>query len=221
MVRSVQTAPHAWLMVEVDVTPLVRLRAAMREEFRRREGCDLSYVAFVLKAVVEGLREYPVLNSTWGEDRIVLKRTIDVGIAVGLDDGIIVPVIRRADEKSLTGLAREVADLTSRARAGRLSVGEVQGGTFTLNNTGAFGSIASQPIINQPQAAILNMEAIVKRPVVVTDPTGAGDDSIAIRSMMNLSMSFDHRILDGYTAGKFLQGVKRRLEGYGPGSSLY
>lgn len=218
MVRSVQTAPHAWLMVEADVTSLVRWRESVREEFKRREGVDLSYVAFILKAVVEGLKEHPILNSTWQDDRIVLRRRVDVGVAVGLPDGIVVPVVRRADEKSIAGLAREIADLVARARAGRLSVEEVQGGTFTLNNTGAFGSIASQPIINHPQAAILNTEAIVKRPVVISDAAG---DAIAIRSMMNLSLSFDHRILDGYAAGRFLQSVRQRLESFGPGGQLY
>lgn len=218
MVRSVQTTPHAWLMVEVDVTSLVRWRESIKEEFRRREGVDLSYVAFALKATVESLKEHPILNSSWAEDRIVLKKQINVGVAVAIPDGLIVPVVKRADERSIAGLARELADLIRRAREGRLAVEDVQGGTFTLNNTGAFGSIASQPIVNQPQAAILNVEAIVKRPVVVSTESG---DAIAIRSMLNLCLSFDHRVLDGYAAGSFLQSVKRRLEGFGPDTPLF
>jgi 2-oxoisovalerate dehydrogenase E2 component (dihydrolipoyl transacylase) len=136
---------------------------------------------------------------------IILKRQINIGIAVGLDDGLLVPVIHRADERSLVGLARAAADLAARARAGRLRLDELQGGTFTVNNTGVFGSIVSTPVINQPQAAILSMEAIVKRPVVI-------DDAIAIRSIMNICLSFDHRIVDGLMAGRFNQHVKRYLE---------
>lgn len=213
MVQSAREIPHAWLMVEVDVTRLVQLREELKERFRRAEGVDLTYVPFVLKAAVESLREFPVVNSTWQDGQIVLKREVNLGVAVALDDGLVVPVIRGADQKSVVGLAHGLADVVSRARAGKLTVADVEGGTFTVNNTGAFGSIASQPIINYPQAAILNMEMIVKRPVVI-------DDAIAIRSLMNVCLSFDHRILDGVAAGRFLQGVKRRLESWGPGSSL-
>jgi 2-oxoisovalerate dehydrogenase E2 component (dihydrolipoyl transacylase) len=213
MVQSVREIPHAWLMLEADVTGLVRFREATKELFRRSEGVDLTYVPFLMKAAVEALRELPIVNSTWSDNQIVLKREINLGVAVALDDGLVVPVVRGADQKNVTGLAHSLADVVGRARAGKLTVADVEGGTFTVNNTGAFGSIASQPIINYPQAAILNLEAIVKRPVVV-------DDAIAIRSMLNLCLSFDHRILDGVTAGRFLQSVKRRLESWGPGSSL-
>jgi 2-oxoisovalerate dehydrogenase E2 component (dihydrolipoyl transacylase) len=144
----------------------------------------------------------------------VLKREVNLGVAVALDEGLVVPVIPNADQKSMAGLAHALADVVGRARAGKLTLADVEGGTFTVNNTGAFGSVASQPIINYPQAAILNMEAIAKRPVVI-------DDAIAIRSMMNVCLSFDHRIMDGATAGRFLQSVKRRLESWGPGSSLH
>lgn len=214
MTQSAREIPHAWLMVEVNVSGLVRLREENKERFRRSEGVDLTYVPFVLKSTVETLRELPIVNSTWGNDQIVLKREINIGVAVAVDDGLVVPVIRSADQKSVAGLAHALADIIGRARAGKLTVADIEGGTFTVNNTGAFGSIASQPIINYPQAAIMNMEAIVKRPVII-------DDAIAIRSMMNVCLSFDHRIMDGATAGRFLQGIKRRLESWGPASSLH
>lgn len=215
MVRSVTTAPHAWTMVEVDMTALVRYRAAKKDEFQRREGFSLSYVPFVIEAAVRALQEFPSLNSSFVEGGVQLRREINVGIAVALEgqQGLIVPVIKGADGRNLVGLARAVQDLATRGRAGKLALDDIQGGTFTVNNTGSFGSILSQPIINQPQAAILTMEAIVKRPVVVTDPA-TETDMIAIRSMMNMCLSFDHRILDGLTGGQFLASIKRRLEGY-------
>ncbi len=214
MAQSVREIPHAWLMVEVDVTGLVRLREEIKDQFRRAEGVDLTYVPFALKAAAESLREFPMVNASWQNDQIVYKREINLGVAVALDEGLVVPVIRGADQQSIVGLAHRLADVVGRARSGKLTVADVEGGTFTVNNTGAFGSIASQPIINYPQAAILNVETIVKRPVVVAD------DAIAIRSMLNLCLSFDHRIMDGATAGRFLQSVKRRLESWGPGSSV-
>lgn len=214
MVQSTRTVPHAWTTVEVDVTSLVSWRERIKEEFRRREGINLTYLPFVVKAAVEALREYPILNSTWEEDRIVIKRRINIGIAVDLEDGLIVPVIRDADQKSIVGLARAIADLATRARAGTLTPDDVTGGTFTINNTGAFGSILSAPIINYPQAAILSMETITKRPVVI-------GDAIAIRSMVNLCMSLDHRVLDGAVCGRFLRSVKRRLESYDANTPLY
>lgn len=214
MVHSTRTVPHAWTTVEVDVSKLVAWRERIKEEFRRREGINLTYLPFVVKAAVEALREYPILNSTWEEERIVIKKRINIGIAVDLDDGLIVPVIRDADQMSIVGLARAISDLATRARAGTLKPDDVTGGTFTINNTGAFGSILSAPIINYPQAAILSMETITKRPVVV-------DDAIAIRSMMNLCMSLDHRVLDGAVCGRFLKSVKSRLESYDSNTPLY
>lgn len=205
MVRSLTTAPQATTVAEVDMTRLVRWRGRHRAAFSAREGVEITYVAFVVQAAVAALKAFPYLNASWGGEGIILKKAINIGIAVGLEDGLLVPVIHRADERSLVGIARAVADLAARARAGRLTVAELQGGTFTVNNTGAFGSIASTPVINQPQAAILSMEAIVKRPVVV-------DDAIAIRSMMNLCLTFDHRIVDGLMAGRFNQMIKQRLE---------
>jgi 2-oxoisovalerate dehydrogenase E2 component (dihydrolipoyl transacylase) len=199
----------------VDVTSLARVREALLADWQQREGFELTYLPFFLKAVVESLREHPILNASWGGDQIVLKRRINVGIAVAVEAGLVVPVIQDADQRSIAGLAHAVRDLAIRARAGKLALSDLQGGTFTVNNTGALGSIMSQPIINQPQAAIVTMEAIVKRPVVVAD------DALAIRSMMNVCLSFDHRILDGAQALRFLQAVKRRLEAYGPSSPIY
>jgi 2-oxoisovalerate dehydrogenase E2 component (dihydrolipoyl transacylase) len=207
--RAHQQVPQAWTMVEVDVTALVRWRERTREEFRRREGVELSYLAPFVQVAVEALKDELLLNARWADDHIVLRRGIHVGIAVALDDGLIVPVLRDADERNLVGIARGVADVVARARAGTLAPSDVQGATFTVNNTGAFGSVVSIPIVPQGQTAILTMEAIVKRPVVI-------EDAIAIRSMMNICLSFDHRVVDGAVVGRFLQHVKQRLEGFQP-----
>lgn len=214
MVRSVTQIPHAWSTVEVDVTSLVSVRTGLRGTFRDREGVDLTYLPFVIKMVVEALRENPTLNATWGGDKIILKKRINMGIAVAGPEGLIVPVIHDADRLSIAGLAHALHDLTSRVREKKLTLDDVQGGTFTLNNTGVLGSIASQPIINHPQAAILTTEAIQKRPVVI-------NDAIAIRSMMNLCMSFDHRINDGAESSAFLQSVKRRIEAIDADTPIY
>jgi 2-oxoisovalerate dehydrogenase E2 component (dihydrolipoyl transacylase) len=211
MSASKREAPHAWTMVEVDVSGLVALREREKAAFEEREGVKLTFLPFIVKAVVESLKEHPVLNSVWDGDRIILRKRINVGVAVDLEDALIVPVIPDADELNVLGLARKIEDLVRRARARQLGTEDVSGGTFTVNNPGSLGSVVSTPIINHPQAAILSAEAIVKRPVVV-------DDAIAVRSMMNLEVSFDHRVLDGGAALKFLNAVKRRLEGYGPGS---
>ena len=214
MVRSVSQIPHAWSTVEVDVTNLVALRAQSRAAFEQREGIDLTYLPFIIKAVVESLKEHRTLNASWGGDKIILKKKINLGIAVAAPQGLIVPVIHDADQFSVAGLARTARDLILRARQSKLTLNDVQHGTFTLNNTGALGSIISQPIINHPQAAIITTEAIEKRAVV-------RNDAIAIRSMMNLCLSFDHRINDGAESGEFLQAVKRRLESLGPDSPIY
>ena len=218
MASSKAEIPHAWTLVEVDMTGLAALREREKASFAAREGAKLTYLPFIVKAAVEALKEHPVLNSVWDGDRIVLRKQINLGIAVDLEEGaLIVPVVRNADELNLVGLARRIDDLVKRARAGRLGTEDISGGTFTVNNPGSLGSVASTPIINHPQAAILQAEAVVKRPVVVDD---AGGEAIAIRSMMNLEVSFDHRILDGGTALRFLNAVKRRLEGYGPESDF-
>ncbi len=221
MVRSVATAPHAWMMVEIDMTGLVRYRAAKKDAFQRREGFSLSYVPFFTQAVVGALQELPYVNASFGAGGIQLRRAINVGVAVALPDGagLVVPVIKGADGHNLVGLARAVQDVATRARVGKLTTDDLSGGTFTVNNTGAFGSVLSQPIINQPQAAIITMEAIVKRPVVVTDPA-TGSDLVAVRSLMNCCLSFDHRVIDGLLAGQFLASVKRRLEGFAGSAEL-
>jgi 2-oxoisovalerate dehydrogenase E2 component (dihydrolipoyl transacylase) len=211
MVRSLATSPHAWTLQEVDVTNLVRYRDAEKESFKTRHGVALTYLPFVVQVVCDVIKQYPWLNSTWTDEGVVLKRYINMGIAVSIPDGLIVPVLKDADHRGFTDLVRALNDLIDRARTKQLKVEDVQGGTFTLNNTGATGSVASQPIINQPQAAILTTESIVKRPVVI-------NDAIAVRSMMNMCLTFDHRIVDGMMAGQFLGEIKRRLEEWTPGS---
>jgi len=181
MAASKREAPHAWSMVEVDMSGLVALREREKAAFVEREGVKLTYVPFIVKAVVEGLKDNPVLNSVWDGDRIVLRKRVNIGVAVDLEDALIVPVIPDADELNITGLSRKIDDLIKRARAGELGTEDITGGTFTVNNPGSLGSVVSTPIINFPQAAILSAEAIVKRPVVTSDATG---DSIAIRSML-------------------------------------
>ena len=205
MVRSVTTAPHVTVWMEVDMSAVVTYREAHKAEFLQREGTSLTYVPLVLSTVVESLQAPPEINAVWDDGRIIRRKAINVGIAVALEDGLIVPVIKNADEKNITGLARAVNDLVERTRDGKLTPDDVSGGTFTLNNPGTLGSISSTPLLVQPQAGILSMEAIVKRPVVV-------DDMIAIRPVMNLSMSVDHRLLDGLAATRFLSDVKQRLE---------
>ena len=214
MVRSASEIPQAWTLVEVDVTALVARRRAIRDEFQAREGISITYLPFVIKAVAESLKENPALNSSWDGDAIIYKRRINIGIAAAALDGLVVPVIHDADMMSVAGLARRVAELTDRARNGRLRLEDVSGGTFTLNNTGALGSVLSQPLVNPPQAAILTTETIIRRPVVV-------GDGIAIRSMMNMCMSFDHRIMDGAEASAFINAVKLRLEAVGDGTGVY
>lgn len=214
MRQSVTEIPHAWTMIEADVTNLVNLRNKLKDEFMRKEGVNLTYLAFVLKAVVNAIKDYPIMNSVWAVDKIIIKKDINISLAVGTEDAVYVPVIRNADQKNIAGLAREIDELTKKARAGKLKPEDMTGGTFTVNNTGSFGSILSYPIINYPQAANFTFEAIVKRPVVI-------NDMIAVRSMVNLCLSLDHRILDGVVCGRFLQRVKENLESYGPDTKLY
>jgi 2-oxoisovalerate dehydrogenase E2 component (dihydrolipoyl transacylase) len=211
MHRSVTTAPHVTVWMEVDMSAVVGYREAHKEAFAAREGFSLTYVPLVLSVVVESLRAFPEINAVWDNGRIIRRKAINVGIAVALEDGLIVPVVKHADEKNITGLARAVNDLVERTRDGKLTPDDVSGGTFTLNNPGTLGSISSTPLLVQPQAGILSMEAIVKRPVVV-------DDMIAIRPIMNLSMSVDHRLLDGLAATRFLSDVKQRLESFSAGT---
>ncbi|MGF7030385.1 2-oxoisovalerate dehydrogenase E2 component (dihydrolipoyl transacylase) [Paenibacillus mucilaginosus] len=212
--QSVTEIPHAWTMIEVDVTNLVHLRNKLKGEFMKQEGINLTYLAFVLKAVVNAIKDYPIMNSVWGVDKIIVKKDINISLLVGTEDFVLSPVIKKADEKTIAGLAREIDDLTKRGRAGKLTLSELEGGTFTVNNTGSFGSILSYPIINYPQAAILTFESIVKKPVVI-------QDMIAVRSIANMCLSLDHRILDGVICGRFLQRVKENLEGYNQETKLY
>ena len=214
MVRSVTQIPHAWSMVEVDITELVALRNRERDRFRAREGVNLTYLPFALKAVASALKDNPTMNASWGEDCIILKRRINLGIAVAAPTGLVVPVIHDADRLSVSGLAHAVADLSERARGGTLRLEDVQGGTFTVNNTGALGSVLGGPIINHPQAGIVTTEAVQQRPVVI-------NDAIAIRWMMNLCLSFDHRINDGAESGAFMQSVKARLEAMDGDTPIY
>ena len=214
MVRSASEIPQAWTLVEVDVSGLVARRRAIRDEFQAREGIAITYLPFVVKAVAESLKENPALNSSWDGDAIVYKRRINVGIAAAAPEGLVVPVIHNADMMSVAGLARRVSELTDRARRGGLRLEDIAGGTFTLNNTGALGSVMSQPLVNPPQAAILTTETIIRRPVII-------NDGIAIRSMMNMCMSFDHRVMDGAEASAFINAVKARLEAVGEGTGVY
>lgn len=214
MRQSITEIPHAWTMIEVDVTNLVLIRNKLKDEFKRNEGVNLTYLAFLLKAVVNAIKDYPIMNSFWAVDKIVVKREINLSLAVGTEDSVMTPVIKRADQKNIAGLAREVDELARKTREGKLTLDDMQGGTFTVNNTGSFGSILSYPIINYPQAAILTFESIVKKPVVI-------NDMIAVRSMANLCLSLDHRILDGVICGRFLQRVKDNLEGFTLDTKLY
>ena len=214
MSESAFTAPHAWLVVEADVTELVKLRAGERESFRKRTGVDLTYLPFAAHAVSQALPDHPYLNASWAEDQILLKKRVNLGVAVATERGLLVPVIKDADRLSVAGLAQAMSELGGKARDNKLQLGDVQGGTFTLDNTGAFGSIVSMPIVNLGQAAIISLELITRRPAVMED------DAIAVRDVVNLCLSFDHRILDGHQAGAFLGDVKSRLEAFGPGSDV-
>jgi 2-oxoisovalerate dehydrogenase E2 component (dihydrolipoyl transacylase) len=210
MVRSRRTAPHVTTVFEVDLSRIVAHRERRTAEFER-QGVKLTYTAYFVQAAAAGLRAVPVVNGSYAESGIVVHQRIQIGLAVALEDGLIVPVIRDADEKNLLGLARAVSDLSARARARRLKPDEAQGGTFTITNHGVGGSLFATPIINQPQAAILGIGAIQKRAVVISH---AGVDAIAIRPMCYLSLTIDHRLLDGATADQFLTVIKGFLESY-------
>ena len=209
MVSSRRTAAHCTTIVEVDMSRVAARRAELKGAMAQR-GVKLTYLAFVARATVGALAEFPVLNASVDGDDIVHHDDVNLGIAVALDDGLIVPVIPQAQRLSTEGLAAAIADIAERARSKKLEPDEVHGGTFTITNPGQFGAVLATPIINQPQVAILDLEAIVKRPVVVEGPDG---DSIAIRPMTYLCMSWDHRALDGAVAARFLSAIKQRLEG--------
>ncbi|SOC36098.1 branched-chain alpha-keto acid dehydrogenase E2 component [Ureibacillus acetophenoni] len=206
MVRSKTEIPHAWMMMEVDVTNLVNYRESIKTEFKEKEGFNLTYFAFFIKAVAIALKEYPIMNSVWAGDKIIQKKAINVSIAVATEDSLFVPVIKNADDKSIKGIAKEINELSKIVRAGKLRSEHIEGGTFTVNNTGSFGSVQSMGIINYPQAAILQVESIVKKPVILNG------GMFAARDMVNLCLSIDHRVLDGLVAGRFLNRVKSILE---------
>jgi 2-oxoglutarate dehydrogenase complex dihydrolipoamide succinyltransferase (E2) component len=208
MLRSRRTAAHVTTVAEVDMSRVVARRQQLKEPFDAR-GTPLTYLAFVARATVAALREHPTLNASIDDQDLVRHEDVNLGIAVALEDGLIVPVIHRAQRLNLEGLAGAIADVAERARGKRLTPEDVQGGTFTITNPGQFGTVLATPIVNQPQVAILDLESIVKRPVVVK---ADGGDSIAIRPMVNLCLSFDHRALDGADAARFLGAVKARLE---------
>lgn len=207
--RSNLEAPQAWTMVECDVTKLVALRTREKDDFARREGIDLTLLPYFASAVCQALRSFPMLNARWEGDELRRYRDIDLGVAVATETGLVVPVIHGAGELNVEGLSKRIADLADRARARKLRIEDIEGGTFTVNNTGVFGSITSKPIVNHPQVAIVTMERVVKRTVVVEG------DAIAIRSMMNVCLSFDHRAMDGLEAGGFLAALKASLEAMG------
>ena len=206
MIHSKQEIPHAWMTVEVDVTDLVNYRNKIKETFRQREGFNLTYFSFFVHALAKTLKEYPVFNSVWSGDQIVQKKDVNISIAVAKGEELFVPVIKQADHLSLTGIAQEINRLSTKGRNGKLTAQDITDGTFTLNNTGSFGSISSMGIINFPQVAILQVESIVKRPVII-------DDMFAARDIVNLSLSLDHRVLDGLICGKFMARMKELLEG--------
>ncbi len=207
MVGSLQTTARAWNMVEVNMEHVFRVRERTKEAFAAREGFSLTYTPFVTRAVTEALLAYPMVNSELRDEDIVVRHFVNMGIAVSYEEGLIVPVVKGADTMNLVGIARAVNDLAARARAKKLLPDEVQGATFSITNPGPFGSIMSVPIINTPNTAILAFDAIEKRPVVI-------DDAIAIRHMVYISMSWDHRVIDGALASQFLARVKENLESW-------
>jgi len=207
MVTSIQTSARAWNLVEVNMENVVRVRNAAKDGFKQREGISVTFMPFVARAVCEALLAFPDVNSELREDQLIRKRYVNLGIAVALDEGLIVPVVKGAEEMNVVGLARAINDVATRARTKKLNPDDVHGSTFTITNPGPFGSVMSVPIINQPNCAILAFDAVEKRPVVI-------DDAVAIRHMVYLSMSWDHRIIDGATAAKFLGRLKQNLEAW-------
>ena len=214
MVESKHTAPHAWTMVEVDVTNLWKWRTAAKDAFERETGAKLTLLPFFMHAVAESLRAFPLMNASFRENGIAVHRAVHLGIATATEGTLVVPVVRDADRLSIRGLALAAGAIVERARNGKLTVDDLTGGTFTVNNNGANGSVLSAPILVSGQAGIVTMEAVVKRPVV------RDDDAIVIRSMMNVCLSLDHRVIDGAVADGFLVHLKRRLESMGPAGTL-
>jgi 2-oxoisovalerate dehydrogenase E2 component (dihydrolipoyl transacylase) len=209
MVKSMSEIPHAWSALEVDVTGMVEWRTQNKAKFQSEHGIHLTYLPIALAVVASALKANPRLNSRWSDGKIIIKKSVNIGVAVAAEEGLVVPVVHDANEANVVGLAQQLDAIVSRARSGNMTISDAQGGTFTLNNTGSLGSVWGGAIINHPQAAILTTEAIVKRPVVISNN---GEDVVAVRSMMNICLSFDHRIVDGAEASEFLQAVKNGLE---------
>jgi 2-oxoisovalerate dehydrogenase E2 component (dihydrolipoyl transacylase) len=214
MVESKHTAPHAWTMTEVDVTNVWKWRAREKDAFEKAYGVKLTLLPFFVRAAVESLAAFPLMNASFTDEGIRVHRDVNVGLAIAAGGNLIVPVIRHADQLSIKGLALAAGALIEKARSGKLGADDLAGGTFTVNNTGANGSILSAPILVPGQTGIVTTEAVVKRPVV------RDDDAIAIRSMMNVCLSLDHRVVDGAVASGFLSDLKKRLEAMGPAGSL-
>ena len=215
MVMSRRTSAHVTSFYEIDFTAIARLRQANKQEFQER-GAKLTYMAFIVKVVADNLRKHPVLNASVSGNNVIYRKPINIGMAVALDWGLIVPVMRNADELSMLGIAKSIVDLADRARSKRLNPDEVQRGTFTITNPGVFGSYIGTPIINQPQVAILGVGAIEKRPKILT--LDDGQDVIAIRTMSMFAISYDHRIVDGADADRFMADLKRDLEAFPEGA---
>ncbi len=207
MVLSKRTSAHVTTIHRVDMTKVARMRERHKSDFQARYGISLTYLPFITRATVMALRDFPLVNASVDVNNIVYHNDINIGIAVALENGLIVPVIRGADEKNVLGLQRSIVDLATRARGRQLKPEEVQGGTFSITNFGSFGSLVGTPIINQPQVAIMGVGTVDKTPVVI-------DDAIAIRSICHLSLTFDHRLIDGALADQFMTRVKQVLEGW-------
>jgi 2-oxoglutarate dehydrogenase E2 component (dihydrolipoamide succinyltransferase) len=208
MILSRRTSAHVHSVFHVNFSTIEKIRQQKKADYERL-GARLTYMAFIAKAVIDGIRKHPVINASLDGDNIVYKKDVNLGIAVALEGGLIVPVIKNADEKNILGLTRAVADVADRARAKQLKPEEVQGGTFTITNPGQFGAQFGMPIINQPQVAILGIGTIEKRPIVI-------DDAIAIRTMAYLTLGYDHRLVDGAAADQFMSDVKQQLENFDP-----
>jgi 2-oxoglutarate dehydrogenase E2 component (dihydrolipoamide succinyltransferase) len=209
MIFSKQTSAHVTSVYEIDMTNVARFREQHKEEFQSRFGTKLTFMPFIFQAVTNAIRRFRIVNAQVADDQIIYKADVNLGMAVALDWGLIVPVVKRADEKNLVGLSRAIADLAGRARSKQLKPDEVSGGTFTITNPGVFGALFGTPIINQPQVAILGVGNVEKRPVVI-------DDAIAVRPMAYLTLGYDHRVIDGAVADHFMSHVKRALENWDP-----
>jgi 2-oxoglutarate dehydrogenase E2 component (dihydrolipoamide succinyltransferase) len=212
MVESRRTSAHVYNLFEVDITRVVNLRNKMKGSFEQRYGARLTFMPFFVRAAIIGLQQFPIINCSVEDDNVHYHRNINMGIAVALDWGLIVPVLKNAEEKNFLGLQRGITDLGERARSKKLVPDEVQGSTFTVTNPGSFGAVFGLPIINQPNVAIMGVGGISKAPVVITDKDGT--DSIAIRSLVHLTLGYDHRIIDGAVADQFMAVVKKTLENW-------